>query len=91
MSEQSELVGCDRCKGRKTLVGLGTMVETCSTCKGVGWVEKPSKKDEDEFLLKAYTKTELEEKADLEEPEEEDSKKAFPVARKKFGRQKKVS
>jgi len=49
MSE-SELVGCHVCKGRKVLLGLGSMEITCEKCKGIGWIEKFSEKDEDEFL-----------------------------------------
>ena len=51
MSSNTDLVGCHSCKGRKTLVGLGSIEMTCDTCKGIGWLEIPSKSAEDEFLL----------------------------------------
>jgi hypothetical protein len=49
MSE-STLVGCHICKGRKKLVGLGSFEIDCHECNGIGWLEIPSKSDEDKFL-----------------------------------------
>lgn len=36
----SELIGCDCCKGRKNIVGLGSMSQQCPRCQGVGWIKK---------------------------------------------------
>ena len=56
MSSNNDLVGCPACKGRKTVLGLGSFTKDCDTCKGIGWIEKPiSDLDEDEFLQSANT------------------------------------
>ncbi len=31
-------VRCDRCQGKKKLIGLGAMAKECEHCKGVGYV-----------------------------------------------------
>ncbi len=46
----TDLMGCTPCKGRGKLLGLGSIIEDCSHCNGIGWVEKPSVKAEDKFL-----------------------------------------
>lgn len=50
---ETELVGCHTCKGKKVLVGLGSFPMDCETCKGIGWIEKPTESAEDNFLASA--------------------------------------
>lgn len=40
------LVHCDKCRGRKTYMGLGMIMHPCDECKAIGWVEKST----DEFV-----------------------------------------
>lgn len=47
---ETEIVGCDVCKGRKSLIGLGCIPVDCWKCKGIGWAEILSQSFEDRFL-----------------------------------------
>lgn len=49
----TDLMGCTPCKGRGKLLGLGSIQEDCSHCKGIGWVEKLSDKDFVDFFEEA--------------------------------------
>lgn len=49
MSSGTELIGCPACKGKKTLVGLGSVPEQCRECKGIGWIERPVLSEEDKL------------------------------------------
>ncbi len=42
----SEIMRCDSCHGKKTVIGLGNIVKDCPACKGVGYVNfEPAKVD----------------------------------------------
>jgi len=41
-----DLKGCDSCKGRKRLLGLGMMYIECPACKGIGWIIEDAPKSE---------------------------------------------
>jgi hypothetical protein len=32
------LLRCEKCLGRKTIQGLGGMIEKCTGCKGIGYI-----------------------------------------------------
>ena len=46
----TDLIGCSPCKGRGKLLGLGSIMQDCDSCKGIGWVETPSAKIEPELI-----------------------------------------
>ena len=81
MSSNNDLVGCPACKGRKTVLGLGSFTKDCDTCKGIGWIEKPvSDQDVDDFLIG-------------EDKNLDGSEKCFPLEvtiKKKPGRKPKI-
>lgn len=37
----SSLLRCESCKGQKKIIKLGMMLEKCSLCDGIGFIEKP--------------------------------------------------
>jgi len=37
------LLRCEKCLGRKTLQGLGGMIEKCTGCKGIGYISDAAK------------------------------------------------
>ena len=42
------MIKCDKCRGDKTVIGMGAMTEKCAKCKGKGFIEevvKTKKKD----------------------------------------------
>ena len=34
-----EPIHCSICRGRKKILGLGSMMKECPSCKGAGWIE----------------------------------------------------
>lgn len=46
----ADLVGCSPCRQSGKLLALGNFKEKCHHCKGIGWVEKMTEKEEEELL-----------------------------------------
>lgn len=63
----NELKGCPCCKGRKKLIGLGSIEIDCGTCNGIGWVKSNVSFDNPPDI--EVTKEELEELFPIDDKE----------------------
>lgn len=41
----SDIIRCECCVGKKTIIGLGGIIKKCPECKGIGFID--AKKDDE--------------------------------------------